>query len=643
MGWLDHVVQNLRGLLLRRGIFKTLPMQRFLVRVNAHAGDIAALDDAELQARTRALGLQLQQHGIADDKATSEMFALIRETAQRSIGMRHYDVQVMGGWAMLQGRLAEIETGEGKTLTATLPACTAALAGIPVHIITVNDYLVKRDADNMRPLYECLGLTIGAITEGMDEVARRAAYACDVVYGTNKQIAFDYLRDRIVMRKAPCQLAMQVETLHASSPRSERLLMRGLCFAIVDEADSVLIDEACTPLIISQAGQEDKDMSARYREAWSLAAELNETEDYVVTQAARTVHLTQQGSERLAEAAEHSAIDWPLRKYCEELVVKALSAARLYQCDHDYLVKENRVYIIDDFTGRVMKDRTWEQGLHQLIEIKEGCELSAPTETLARISYQRFFSRYLHLSGMTGTASEAARELQSVYNLKVTRIPTHRTSQLELGQTQLFPLAEHKWQAVITRIQELHRQGRPVLVGTRTVEDSERVGHMLSAAKLPHQVLNARQDLEEAELINRAGNKGSITVATNMAGRGTDIPLGPGVEDLGGLHVIAVERNESQRVDRQLFGRSARQGAPGSAESILSIEDEILALNTPKSLQLLAVKGVRDEDAVSARKSRWLIAFCQFRSERKLRSRRRVLERMEQYIGKILSFAGQQE
>ena len=497
LGWLDRVAQNLPGLLSRRGIFQALPMQRFLKHVNAQAWRISGLSDSKLQARIQVLGILLQHCGLAS-KASAEVFALIRETAQRSIGMRHYDVQVMGGWAILQGRLAEIETGEGKTLTATLPACTAALAGIPVHIITVNDYLVERDADNMRPLYEFLGLTVGAITEGMDEPARRAAYACDVVYGTNKQIAFDYLRDRIVMRNAPCRLAMQVEKLHASSPRSERLLMRGLCFAIVDEADSVLIDEAGTPLIISQAGQKDEDLAARYREAWSLAAALDETEDYVVNQAARTVYLTQTGSQRLAEAAAQTGTHWPMQKYCEELVIKALSAARLYQCDHDYLVKENRVYIIDDFTGRVMKDRTWEQGLHQLVEIKEGCEMSVPTETLARISYQRFFSRYLHLSGMTGTASEAAAELQSVYGLKVIRIPTHRASRLKHGQTQLFPITEHKWQAVITRIQELHQQGRPVLVGTRTVEDSERVSQMLSAAKLPHQVLNARQDQEEA-------------------------------------------------------------------------------------------------------------------------------------------------
>jgi len=642
MDWLDRGVQGLQGLVSRQGIFQNLPMQHFLKRVNSYSGAASKLNDAELETRTRELRRLLQQHGLAD-KTTAEVFALIRETAERCLGKRHYDVQVMGGWTMLQGRLAEIETGEGKTLTATLPACTAALAGIPVHIITVNDYLVERDAQNMTPLYERLGLTVGIITEDMDETARRDAYACDVVYGTNKQIAFDYLRDRIVMRHAPCRLAMQVETLHDTSSRARRLLMRGLCFAIVDEADSVLIDEACTPLLISQTGQENTEMSAQYQEAWLLADALNEEEDYVINQATRSVQLTPAGKKHISEMAAGSSMHWPLQRHCEELVVKALSAARLYQCDHDYLVKENRVYIIDGFTGRVMKDRTWEQGLHQLIEIKEGCDMSAPSETIARISYQRFFSRYLHLSGMTGTASEAAAELQSVYDLKVVRIPTHRASKLKHLETRMFMTTGEKWQGVMTRIQELHKQGRPVLVGTRTVEDSERVGEMLSRKGLPHRVLNARQDQQEAALVSDAGKTGSITVATNMAGRGTDIPLGAGVEKLGGLHVISVEHNESRRIDRQLFGRCARQGAPGSAESILSLEDDILSRYSPKYLQKLAVNGRKDSDMKTVWKNRLLIAVCQFRSERALRSRRRTLEHMEEYLGKILSFAGQQD
>ncbi len=640
--WFDRSAQALLGLLARPGSLQQFSLRRFLKCVNAHDGEISVLADAELQARSQALGRQLQQHGLAD-KLTAEVFALVRECSQRILGMRHYDVQVMGGWTILRGRLAEIETGEGKTLTATLPACTAALAGIPVHIITVNDYLVERDAANMRPLYEFLGLTVGTITEGMEETARRAAYACDVVYGTNKQIAFDYLRDRIVMRHAPCRLAMEVESLHNTSRRAERLLMRGLCFAIVDEADSVLIDEACTPLVISQPGQENAELSARYHEAWSLAGALVETEDYEVNQSARSIELTRRGKQRLNAATEKGAMHWPLQKHCEELVIKALSAARLYQCDHDYLVKENRVCIIDGFTGRVMADRTWEQGLHQLIEIKEGCDISVPSETVARISYQRFFSRYLQLSGMSGTASEAAAELQSVYKLKVVRIPTHRPSRLTDLKTQLLPTVDAKWQALVARIRAVHQQGRPILVGTRTLEDSERISQLLASAGLKHRVLNARQDEEEAELISNAGNRGSITIATNMAGRGTDIPLGPGVEALGGLHVIAVERNEARRIDRQLYGRCARQGDPGSFESILCLEDDILRQNCPKYMRNMAVNAVRNLSPVAGWKSRVLIAICQFRSEARLRSRRRALERMEAYLGKILSFAGQQE
>ncbi len=327
--WFDRSAQALLGLLARPGSLQQFSLRRFLKCVNAHDGEISTLADAELQARSQALGRQLQQHGLAD-KVTAEVFALIRECSQRILGMRHYDVQVMGGWTILRGRLAEIETGEGKTLTATLPACTAALAGIPVHIITVNDYLVERDAANMRPLYEFLGLTVGTITEGMEETDRRAAYACDVVYGTNKQIAFDYLRDRIVMRHAPCRLAMEVESLHNTSRRTERLLMRGLCFAIVDEADSVLIDEACTPLVISQPGQENAELSARYHEAWSLAGALVETEDYEVNQSARRIELTRKGKQRLNAATEKRAMQWPLQKHCEELVIKEVAGSGGY-------------------------------------------------------------------------------------------------------------------------------------------------------------------------------------------------------------------------------------------------------------------------------------------------------------------------
>jgi len=638
---LERICGTAAGLISRCNPFQRLPLQRFLQQANALGNTLQHESDRELKERISMLRRQLHCGGLVMPH-TAMAFALVREAARRTIGLSHYDVQLMGGWAMLHGRIAEMETGEGKTLAATLPAATAALAGIPVHVITVNDYLVKRDAEQMQPVFNWLGLSVGHVTGKTDAEARRKAYACDITYCSNKQLAFDYLHDRIMMRNAPGKLAREVAGLHAQDTGADRLLLRGLCFAIVDEADSVLIDEAGTPLVISRpsTGTENASRARVYRQALALAGDLAPGRDYVLDPLDRRVTLTAAGRLALASMVTESGDDWRLERRRDEWVTQALAATHLYHRDREYLVQDGQVRIIDDHTGRVMADRNWSRGLHQMIEVKEGCDISTATETLARISYQRFFSRYLRLSGMTGTATEAATELHASYGLQVLRIPTHRPSRLTPGVDRIHPATAEKWMAVARRARELHRQGRPVLIGTRSVEDSEHISRLLTAQQLEHQVLNARQDSGEAELVRHAGHAGRITVATNMAGRGTDIPLAPGVAAADGLHVIAVERNATRQVDRQLFGRCARQGDPGSFESILSLEDELPTRYLSKRFQRLAVMWLSRPTPATRWMCLALLRYCQARSEKMQRAQRRELEKMEEYLGTVLAFTG---
>jgi preprotein translocase subunit SecA len=639
---LDIASAHAHGLLASRKRLLNRDMQRFIDQVGRLGPELAAMNDLELRQRITVNRQLLRRDGLTRQH-TMMAFAVIREVASRTLDMRHYDVQLMAGRVLLQGKLAEMETGEGKTLTATLPACTAALAGIPVHVITVNDYLVSRDAANMRPLYDYLGLSVGAITTDMDVTDRRAAYAADVTYCTNKQVAFDYLRDRAILRQAPGKLSLHAEKLHAGNTRLDQVLMRGLCYAIVDEADSVLIDEAGTPLVISQAGQQLMADASYCHQALALAAQLNEDTDYRVTRNPRAVQLTEHGRSRLGKLAPEAGGRWSLRAYREELVSQALVAQHLFVRDREYLVKDGRVMIIDEATGRVMPDRSWERGLHQMIEAREGCDITSPNEAYARLSYQRFFRRYLQLSGMTGTARETAGELNAVYGLKTIRIPTRRPSRLDHLPGRMFSSAECKWQTVIQRVRQLHGEARPVLVGTRTVADSEHLSMLLAQTGIPHQVLNARQDSNEAELVARAGRPGSVTIATNMAGRGTDIPLAPGVAQAGGLHVIAVEPNQTRRVDRQLFGRCARQGEPGSCEAIVSLQDAVIQRYIPKFMRSLAAVCNRGTAPLPGWISTMISGYCQRKSEREQRLQRKALELADEHIRKTLAFSGQSE
>ena len=609
--------------------------------VNGCAPEVEKFGDRQIMEAGRSLGQHLKQQGYQQN-LVAHAFAMVREVAGRTIDMRHLDVQLMGGVILLSGMVAEMETGEGKTLTATLPACTLALGSVPVHIITVNDYLARRDADWMEPIYKALGLTVGTIIHGMDPNARRDAYGCDVVYGTNKEVAFDYLRDRIVLWDRPSQIRLQLERLYGENSRTNRLTMRGLRFAIVDEADSVLVDEARTPLIISSeiGGFYD---SGVYQQALAMAKGLKQGKDFTIS-SERTVELNNCGKKRIADDVWPDQ-DQPLNyAQRQELVRQALVALYIFDKDKHYLVKDGKVQIIDEYTGRLMADRSWEHGLHQLIEVKEGCDITQRKETLARISYQRFFRRYLGLAGMTGTAREVAGELWSIYRLRVVTIPTNRPMRRRFLPERVYTSVNRKWKEIVKTIAEINEKGRPVLVGTRSVEASEHLDRLLEDAGLPHSVLNARQDKEEAEIIARAGEHGRITVATNMAGRGTDIKLAPGVAEEGGLHVIATERHDTRRIDRQLFGRCGRQGDLGSAEAIISLEDELIDVYTGKPLRWLASAFLRFPDGlVRPIFGKFLFYLAQRKAERLHARMRHDLLKMDDQISDSLAFSGRSE
>lgn len=547
----------------------------FLERVDGYSEEFKDMKESEIRHNADLLRGLLLREGLKE-KHIARSFALIREASSRTLGMRHFDTQIIGGRVLLMGKIAEMETGEGKTLTATLAAGTAALAGIPVHIITVNDYLTGRDAESMGPVYRALGLTVGCIIHGMSPEERRIEYECDVTYCTNKEIVFDYLKDWIVLEGTRKPLRHHAEYLFGYDNRVHRLILRGLHFGIVDEADSILIDEARTPLIISKNLGESREERTFLEQAIQTARKLEPDVDYRVNEEERKIEITDKGERRIRELSLDFGPLWTGSVRRKEIVNLGLTAIHLFKRDEHYMVRDEKVQIIDEFTGRAMPDRSYERGLHQLIELKEQCELTQRAETLARISYQRFFKRYIHLAGMTGTAREVKNELLSVYGLSVVSIPTYKQLKRKEYPTRIFPTNAEKWREIVSRIVTMNGKGRPVLMGTRSVKASEHASRLLEQKGLTFRVLNAKQDQEEAEIISHAGEEGVITIATNMAGRGTDIKLGPGVAEKGGLHVILTERHDAGRIDRQLAGRCGRLGDPGSHEAVLSLEDPIL-------------------------------------------------------------------
>ena len=545
-------------------------------RINALEPEMQQLDDADFAARIARYKEEVQEGGKSLDSLLPEVFALVREASRRVLGMRHYDVQLVGGMVLHKGKIAEMKTGEGKTLVATLAVVLNALSGKGVHVVTVNDYLASRDAAWMGKLYSFLGLSTGVIVHGLDDDERKTAYNADITYGTNNEFGFDYLRDNMKFY-------------------AEQLVQRGHNFAIVDEVDSILIDEARTPLIISGASEESVGM---YRTVDDIVRQLT-PEHFTIDEKARTAMLTDAGVLRCEELLKLDNLFDPANITAQHHVLQSLKAHQVFKRDVDYIVQDDQVVIVDEFTGRLMAGRRYSDGLHQALEAKEHVTVAAENQTLASITFQNYFRLYDKLSGMTGTADTEAVEFQQIYNLEVISIPPNKPMVRRDHPDLIFRSRKEKFDAIVEAIAELHQKEQPVLVGTISIETSEMLSQRLTKLGIPHNVLNAKQHEKEAEIVAQAGQKGKVTIATNMAGRGTDIVLGDGVVDLGGLHILGTERHESRRIDNQLRGRSGRQGDPGSSRFYLSLEDDLMRLFGSDRIKGLMEKlGLRDGEAI---------------------------------------------
>ncbi len=600
------------------------------------SGEYLRLSDAELETAIREIRVELSRKGLENEAVVVKALAVIRVVSSRTLGIYHYPCQIEGGLVLLSGRIAEMDTGEGKTLTATLAAGAAALAGKPTHVVTVNDYLAERDAELMQPLYSMLGLTVSVIKSGMEPNERRRAYCSDVTYCSKSELAFDYLRDRVALGRDAGNLRMKVARLTTSSgSRMQDVVMRGLHFAIVDEADSILIDEARTPLIIAQETQ-PQDERRWAKAAFELADQLEENRDFKVHYDLRRLELTAAGRKRLEQEGNRLGGLWNGRIRREESVRQALSARYLFERGDHYLVRDGTVHIVDEYSGRILEGRSWNQGLHQLVEYKEGVEVTGRKLTIARTSFQKFFRRYNRLCGMTGTAREVRNELRSVYRMNVMRVSPNRPSRRKTLTTRVLPDLVAKREAIAERARAVSDIGRPVLIGTRSVLASMELSAVLSRHGIEHKVLNAEAEAEEAGIIAEAGRAGQVTIATNMAGRGVDIGLSKGVERSGGLHVILSERHDSGRIDRQLKGRCARQGDQGSFEAILSLEDPLLTSLKSNRSWLLAALLLRISPA-------YAFGFAQWLTQREYSKVRKSLIKSDEQIGSMLSFVGEPE
>lgn len=551
-------------------------------KVESYAKQMSELTDEQLQAKTDEFRERYKK-GESLDHMLPEAFAVSREGAKRVLGLYPFHVQIMGGIVLHEGNIAEMRTGEGKTLTATMPVYLNAISGKGVHVITVNEYLSKRDATEMGQLYNWLGCSVGINNSEMSPDQKREAYKADIMYSTNSEIGFDYLRDNMAVYK-------------------EDQVQRGLNYALVDEVDSILIDEARTPLIISGPGT---GTSKLYKQTDRFVKQLKKDVDYKIDLESKTVSLTDEGIKKAEKYFNLKNLYDPENTALTHHLDQALRANYIMLLDKDYVVQDGEVLIVDSFTGRVMEGRRFSDGLHQAIEAKEGVEIQEENKTMANITYQNLFRMYNKLAGMTGTAKTEQEEFREIYNMETITIPTNRPVQRKDEPDLLYPTLQSKFAAVVDRIKKLHAKGQPILVGTVAVETSEYLSQLLDKENIPHVVLNAKNHAKEAEIVKNAGQKGAVTIATNMAGRGTDIKLGPGVREIGGLAVIGTERHESRRIDNQLRGRSGRQGDPGLSQFYLSLEDDLMKrFGGDRIKAFLERMKVNDEDAVI--KSRFL-------------------------------------
>jgi len=603
--------------------------------VSAREEALESLDDGQIRKSSLALRYRVRS-GEPVEAVLDEAYALVREVARRRLGMRHFDVQILGGIAMHHGSIAVMQTGEGKTLTAVLPMYVAALSGEGAHLATANDYLASRDAKWMGPIYQALGMKVGVVTADTARPQRRDAYACDVTYSTAKDIGFDFLRDRLLIRQQEEGLASGIAALvDQSTASADQPVQRGLNFVVVDEADSILIDEARTPLIISSLD----DQLARQRRplfdwAASVARQFEEPDHYEYEQKYHRCTLNDAGrklARQLPKPDELAAV--PMLTMYDQLET-AILVEHFFLFDRHYVIRDGEVVIVDEFTGRMAEGRKWRAGLHQAIEAKEHVTVTPETNEAARITIQSLFASYKRLAGMTGTVANSSRELYKIYRTPVATIPTHKPARREQWPDRIFGNADAKWNAIADEVAQLHHLGRPVLVGTRSIDKSEHFSKLLTERNIPHEVLNARQLAREAEIVAQAGQVGRVTVATNMAGRGTDIQLADKSRELGGLHVICSELHESARIDRQLIGRCGRQGDPGTFRCYMSLDDDLIMSGWgPRRAERLKKLGAGHQE-MSLQWSRLMVA-AQRRVERKhFRSRKLLLyhERQRQKI-----------
>ena len=548
-------------------------MRTIVDEINGLEPSFSSLSDSSLAAKTQEFKKRLADGETLDD-ILPEAFAVVREASKRVLGMRHFDVQLIGGITLHRGNIAEMRTGEGKTLVATLPVYLNALTGKGVHVVTVNDYLAKRDSEWMGKLYRALGLSVGLIVANLDYNQRKLAYASDITYGTNNEFGFDYLRDNMV--------------IHA-----EQMVQRPLNYAIVDEVDSILIDEARTPLIISGPGERSTDS---YYTLAKVVPQLVAGEDYTIDEKQKTIAPTESGIAKVEKMLKIENLYDSANLELNHLLNASLRAYAMMHRDKDYVVKDGQVVIVDEFTGRLMFGRRYSDGLHQAIEAKEGLKVERESQTLASITFQNYFRMYDKLAGMTGTAKTEEQEFNNIYGLEVYEIPPNRPLLRKDLPDLIFKTKKAKYKAVVKDVVERHKKGQPVLVGTTSITQSEQLSDMLLKSGVPHNVLNAKHHEKEAEIVANAGQRGMVTIATNMAGRGTDISLGEGVAELGGLHILGTERHESRRIDNQSRGRSGRQGDPGSSQFFLSLEDDLMRIFGADNISGMMDKLGMEED-----------------------------------------------
>ncbi len=625
------------------GVTRERARRRLVDAVRIELIDAPSATSPEFTAWVAQVRRAIAREGLRGQALVGAL-ACAAQACADTLGMMPFDTQIRAAAVMLDDRLAEMATGEGKTIAALLAAAAAALAGIPVHLLTANDYLAARDAKSLASVYQRLGLEVACARPGQSSAERRATYRADVVYGTAREFIFDYLRDRLAGVSVGSSVRSRLGAIARRAPGRTALagpgpLMRGLCFALIDEADSVLIDEARTPFVLAEAARDDEKLQAN-RAALALARTLHREFDFTVSAAGRAVELTEVGRHRVRVEWQDVPERWRHHRIAVNLVESALAALHLYRRDVDYVVRAGKVEIVDATTGRVAEGRQWSQGLHQLIELKERCQPTPAQRTVAQLSFQAFFPRYLKLGGMSGTLLESRTELSRVYGLPVEPVPLHQPSRRECRGTRVYIGARQRWRAVIVSIRRCQARGQPVLVGTDSVADSIALSRRLARLGIGHRVLHARQDEAEAEVVADAGAAGAVTVATNMAGRGTDIRLDVAARQAGGLHVICCQQNASLRIDRQLWGRAARQGDPGSYETLLSVTGGLLARRLPGAVRESITRLAASDGELPGPLARALVAWTRRLEDGHARRQREQLLKLDEHLGERLSFAG---